>query len=127
MKETLGVCGVAIAAAFLALLLSEIGYKGARLLSVAASVILFTVALAQISDILSLLDPILSAENIKEPVRLSLKVVGIGYTVGVCRDAVDDLGHKSLASSLMTVGRLEILAVVVPEIINIVRLASSLI
>ena len=127
MTGVLGACGIALCAAFLSLMLSEIGYHGGRLVGASASILIFILALGRLSEILSMLDPLLSADEIKEPIRLALKVVGVGYTVGVCRDVVDEMGHKSLANGLVTVGRLEILLIAVPEIIEVVRLAASLI
>lgn len=125
--EMLGVCGLALCAAFLSLLLSEIGYHGARLIGICASVLILIGALGQTADILSLFTPLLSDSEIEEPIRLCLKIVGVGYTVGVCRDIVEEMGHKSLAGSLMTVGRAEILMIAAPKIIEVVRLAASLI
>ena len=127
MTAVLGACGIALSAAILALLLSEIGYHGGRLIGISATVLILIVAIGRISDILSLFNPLLSGEEIKEPIRLGLKVVGVGYTVGVCRDMVEEMGHKSLAGALMTLGRVEILLIVAPKIIEVVRLAMSLI
>ena len=127
MTGLIGACGLALSAALLSLLLSEIGYKGARLLSITAAFLLLTLGLDRISDMLRMLSPLMDREEVKEPVRLALKVVGVGYAVGICRDTVEEMGHKSLASALMTVGRLEILTIVTPKILEVVRLAASLI
>jgi hypothetical protein len=114
-------------AAFLSLVLAEVGYKGARLIGTLASISLFLLAMSEISELLMLFSPLLSAESIKSPIKLALKVVGVGYTVGICRDTVEELGQKGLAGALMTVGRIEILLLAAPEIIRTVRLALSLI
>lgn len=127
MTGVIGACGLALSAGLLALLLSEIGYKGAKLLTVTAAFLLLAVAMERISDILCILSPYMDRDEFKEPIRLTLKVVGVGYAVGICRDTVDELGHKALGGALVTVGRLEILLIVAPKIVEVVRLAASLI
>ena len=78
MTGLIGACGLALSAALLSLLLSEIGYKGVRLLSITAAFLLLTLALDRISDIVRMLSPLMDREEVREPVRLALRLSASG-------------------------------------------------
>ena len=121
------VCGTALCGVFLSLMLQEIGYRGARLLSVGVVLSLLLFAVGSISDILSALKPIIELGGISDASECAIRIIGIGYITGMCRDISLDMGQQAVAGSLTTVGRVEIMLVVLPFITDIVKMATDMI
>ena len=127
MSGVISACGVALLGVFLALLLSEAGCRGSRLVSISATLTLLLLALSRVSDVLSELEWLRDASGIDEVARLAIRIVGIGYIAGISYDIASDLGQHGVASSVLTVGRVEMLLATAPAVTEILRLASSMI
>ena len=127
MSGVLMASGVALCCVFLCLLLQEAGYRGARLLSLAAVVTLLLFAVGSISDIFASLLPLIELGGISEAAECAMKVIGIGYVTGICRDISLDMGQQAVAGALLTVGRVEIILVILPAITDIVKMAINMI
>lgn len=126
MSGVLAAAGIALAGVFLAFLLSEMGYRGARLVGVTAAVALLIYASGTMSEIIGELEWISDAAGISDVAEVALKVVGIGYVAGICYDVCLDMGQRGVAATVLTVGRVEILMVVVPIVSDILKLAVDM-
>lgn len=126
MTGIISACGMGLLGAFLSFILSVMGYSGARLVSVCASIVLLMLSAGGIGEVLSELAWISDVAEISEVVEAALKVVGIGYVAGICYDVCLDMGERGIASAVLTVGRVEILLIVAPTVSDILRLAIDM-
>ena len=126
MTGIISACGMGLLGAFLSFILSVMGYSGARLVSVCASIVLLMLSAGGIGEVLSQLAWISDVAEISEVVEAALKVVGIGYVAGICYDVCLDMGERGIASAVLTVGRVEILLIVAPTVSDILRLAIDM-
>lgn len=122
----MGACGAALIGAFLSFLLSAMGFRGARLASVGAALALFIYASDRLGEILSELDWIMSSPGVSEAASGALRIIGIGYVSGICYDVCMEMGERSVASAVLTVGRIEILLAISPAITGILDMAVDM-
>lgn len=104
---------------FLGVILRELGFKGAKLVSLVGTVSAVGVAAVYVSRLISVFGA-LGSESGEYAVAM-LKIVGIGYVFGICADACTELGEGTLSSYVCLIGRLEILTVSLPFIKTIVE------
>lgn len=121
MNALLSSAGISISAVFLSAILGEMGYKGARLISTTALVVVILCAAGSIAEILSVLGWLIDGEEIEGCVGSALKILGIGYISGICHDVSLEMGHKGIADSLLMVGRVEMLLVVAPALSEMLK------
>jgi hypothetical protein len=75
---------------------------------------------------------LLSARNmgvdvgLAEPVSAALKVLGLGYLYGICADVCRDMSESGIAKAVEAVGRVEIVAVVMPFFEEIIKVGVEL-
>ena len=120
-------CAFAICAAVLAVLLKEIGWRGAPLIGVVASFGVLGLLLPYLSRLGGFYSDIAEGFGLSELIKSVSKVIGIGYLGGICANACSELGESSVASSVITVARLEILVITAPYFVEIVEMGVSLI
>lgn len=111
---------------FLGFVLKELGFRGTRLYMILGAVGVVSVAVMGLSELISELS-FLGEGDEGEYVESILKILGIGYVVGVCSDICLDLGEPTLSGAVLTLGRLEMLAVAMPCLISVVKKGVELI
>lgn len=126
MSGAMAAFGVAVVAVFVGFILSEMGYRGARLIGVAASIILPAYAVGRVPELLDAVGRISAEGVVGESVALALKVIGIGYIGGICYDTCIDMGYRGVANTVMTVGKIEILAAIMPAVSELLKLAIDM-
>ena len=114
--------GIIILLAVTAFLLRGFGWQGAAVFAATSCTLLLSEALVPLSHIFSSVKAIGSTSNITEPLGAAIKVLGIGYLFGMCADVCRDLGEGGIAKAAEAVGRVEIIAVVLPYFEEIIRL-----
>ena len=121
------IVGGALSSALLALLLHIAGFGGARLLSAlgVASLYLFTVGRLEV--IFSTLAGVIPRTEALEIVEAAMRMVGFGYLFGMVADMLKTLGQSELASGIEVVGRVEIFALSLPYIGEILDMAMGFI
>lgn len=119
--------GIALTALVLYVLLDAMGYRGARLLTLTATVMIYALAVSLIPELLSSIELISERTGIGETVRCAMRIIGIGYISGICYDASLDMGARGLASAVMTIGRIQMLLIVAPYVSEVIGLAAELI
>ena len=117
----------ALAVALLGVLLHTVGYSGARLLSLlgVASVYIFTVG--RLESIFSALVGAVPRGETLEVVEAAIAMVGFGYLFGMVADMLRTLGQAELASGLEVAGRVEIFALSLPYLSEILDMALGFI
>ena len=64
--------------------------------------------------------------SVSEPLSAAVKILGIGYLFGMCADVCRELGEGNVAKGVEVVGRVEIIAVVIPYFKEIVSVGTEL-
>lgn len=126
MSGILSACGLALVGALLSFILSAMGYSGARLVSVTASIMLLIASVGIVGEALAEVAWIGDAAGISEIASTALRVTGIGYVGGICYDVCLDMGERGIASAVLTVGRAEILLITAPVVSDILKLAVDM-
>ena len=119
--------GLAILGAALSFILKAFGWKGAPLLGIASVTLLIGVALEGFSSVFSLFELLSGVEGVDKGVKCVLKILGISYGAGITSDICRELGEGGIASAVMTVARIESLAVISPMIIETITLGLELV
>ena len=126
MTGVLGISGAALAAAVLALVLREAGFRSPKLVSVAGIVVLAVASATRLGRLVKELLPPAFGDEVREGARLMLKMIGAGYVYGICSDICRELGESGIANALQVAGRVEILLLLLPTLIEILELGAGL-
>ena len=125
MSEGLRAVGVALIAAISVILLREAGFKGAGLVSAFAVICLMGGAAVGVGRLASLLSPSVFGTTAAEAAEGILKVVGVSFIFGTGADVCIELGEGGVANALLAVGRVEILLLAVPTLVEIMEIGLS--
>jgi hypothetical protein len=110
--------------AFCAVLLKNLGWRGASVFSALGIAVILTELRGSFSEIGSFGE---LWKNLGEGGVAILKIMGLGYLFGISADLCRELGEGGISSALTLVGRFEIIAVALPFIHEIFSLAISLV
>ena len=110
----LRVCAVALLTVIVGTVLSELGFKGKKLISILAILIMLTMIGDGITALVDKLTAFSELTGIGDAARSALKVVGIGYLFGFTSDVCRELGEVGVASAVGIVGRVEAFLAVLP-------------
>ncbi len=126
MTEALRTLGLAMLGAFLSFVLREVGFRGARLLSV---LVIAASVLAAVSGISKLKGAVFSfpiTPEIESGVSYVMRIVGVSYVFGISSDVCREIGENGIASAVLTVGRVEIILLSLPKVSEIFSIAGEL-
>ena len=120
---TLDVVGSAVLMASLALVLREIGYRGAGVFSVISMVVILISSFEKLGEVINGLFNISSfSEALEEKIGIALKIVGISYVFGISSDICRNLGEGGIEVA----GRVEILLISFPLVEEIFEIGVEL-
>ncbi len=121
------ILGISLVLLASAVLLRSFGWRGAPVFACIAALLL-------LSSAVSGLAPLAGSEIFKKygssleaPVSACLKILGLGYLFGIVSDICRELGEGGIAKAVEIVGRVEIIAVIIPFFEEIIRLGVELI
>ena len=118
--------GLAILAAIVVFLLRAFGWKGTPVFICIVFIGLLTYAFPYLEQISSLIKEKAALSAVQGAGSSILKVVGIGYITGITSDICRELDSFSLSSVVSLVGRIEIIAGVLPFFNDIMSLGGEL-
>ena len=118
--------GYALLVLFLGIVLRELGFRGARLVSLVCSVGIIGAAVGGIGELGDLLGDVWNGIS-SDSVIAVVKIIGVGYVSGVCADVCSEFGENVLSGALTTLGKVEMLIISAPSIISIVDAGVELI
>ena len=121
------VCGIAILLAVCAAVVKEVNPRGFSYIGILGAVMLFSFALLRYSEPITYISRLAARAGVSEYVSLVLKVLALGYGVGISADLCRDMGETRIASSLEIVGRAECLLLCMPAFTDIIDLALGLV
>lgn len=128
MDGLISAAGIALTAAVFALLIKKDAPGVAFLMTVAAGLLIFTVAVRGVGSVMDSLSGVLRAADIDEGIYLPvLKAVGIAAVVRIVGALCQDAGQSSLAAKIELVGAVAAMAVTLPLFTRVLSLVGSMI
>lgn len=121
------ICALGVLLAVVGFLLSEIGFKGKRAFALLSFVLIGISVLSDAGELFSEILSLSEGLGVADTAKGALKVVGIGYVFGISSDIADQLGETGVSKALTLAGRIEILALTIPYIKEIIELGIRLI
>ncbi len=113
-----------IAAAFSVFLLKNLGFRSAPVFSCLCLVFILSELSVYFSDIIKIYTDF---APLAEGAEALLKIIGSSYLFGISSDVCRELGEGGIASALSLLGKLEVLALALPYIKELLSLATSLV
>lgn len=120
------VIGVAVISAVCGYLLEQLGFGGTRLYFAFSSVIMLLICIEAAGPLLSSLMSLAEGELATEVGGAALRVLGIGYIGGFFSDFCSGLGAKGASDGLMLFTRIQIIGVVMPYFLDVLRLSGGM-
>ena len=114
--------GAALILTVSAFLLKSFGWRGAPIFTALALVFFIAEAEGEFEYIFSSIKKIGNESGIEGALSAAIKVLGLGYLFGICSDICRELGESGIAKATEVVGRVEIIAVVMPYFEEIIKL-----
>ena len=122
----LRVCAIALLTVISGAVLSELGFKSKKLVSILAILIMLAMVGDEIAALMGKLISFSEMTRIGEAAKCALKVVGIGYLFGITSDICRELGECGVASAVGLVGRVETFLVVLPYFEKTLQMGAGL-
>ncbi|MBE6644278.1 MAG: hypothetical protein E7612_02725 [Ruminococcaceae bacterium] len=119
--------GTALVLAFVAFLLKNFGWKGTPIFAAVAAILFISEARDTMDFVFSSIEKIGNEAKIDDALSTAIKVLGLGYLFGICADICRELGEAGIAKSVEVVGRVEIIAVVIPYFEEIIKAGIGLV
>ena len=118
--------GVALIGGLLCYLLKQIGFQGGRLLSASVSLGIALLGMMRAGELIQELLPFAKDMGLDALADGVMKVVGIGQTFAVLSDSFVELGETTIGKAVLVVGRVEILAISLPYLQQILEMSKEL-
>ena len=119
--------GTALILTASAFLLKNFGWRGAPIFTAVALILFISEAEGELEYIFSSIKKIGNESGIDDALSAAVKVLGIGYLFGICADICRELGEAGIAKAVEVVGRVEIIAVVIPYFQEIIKVGIELV
>ena len=113
--------GAALLFAAVAFLLKNLGWRGAPVLVAVCSVYLISSVAEELGSVFRTVSVLTDTLGAGEAVSAAIKVIGLGYLFGICADICRELEAAGIAKAVEVVGRVEIIAVVLPYFKEIIE------
>lgn len=122
----LKVCGGAILVAFLGLVLSELGFRGKKTVTTLGVIMLLLVFVDMAAEVVSEVTKLSISDEGRQSLTLALKIIGVGHAFNICADICSELSESGIASAVTLIGRVEILLMILPSIVDLIKYSSSI-
>lgn len=120
------ICGGAILLSFLGLLLSELGFRGKKAFSTLGIIIFLLIFIELLSDAISDITSLPITSEGRDFLTLALKILGVGHAFNICADVCSELSEGGIATAISLVGKLEILLMVLPTVLDLIKYSTSI-
>ena len=120
------VIGYALLALFLTVILREVGFRGARLISLIGVVGLLSASVVGIEALGDVFVRI--GQGLPDGYAVTvMKIMGVGYSSGICADACLEFGEAGLSQAITLFGRVEMLVISAPFAVAVLERGLELI
>lgn len=112
----------------LILVLEKTNKEYSVLLTIIASVVIFSLVIVKLDDVISLLDNLAENAGInKDYLKVLLKVTGIAYIVELTKNICIDAGSSSLATKVELAGKISVVVLTIPIIANVISVVINIV
>ena len=122
MSELIAVGFIIASAAYI---LNAMGFAGTRAFLAFGSAVMLVFILGRVGEVIAPLLPIMDSP-VGELADSAVRIVGIGYIGGFFSDVCLELGARGASDAISLLIRIEIAAVVVPYLMDILSMAREL-
>lgn len=120
------VCLFALVCVLLVILLRDLGYKSAALVSVLGGIMILGATGGGLLDIFGGVGSFVELAGIGEDAKACLKAIGLGYIFGFTSEICSSVGAPLVASAVTLAGRTQIFLIAFPYIEKIAKLGAEL-
>ena len=124
--EALKIFAIGLLMAITAVLLKDLGWRGAAVFSAFSLVMLFSLCTEGLLELSGVLSQLAAGTALTEAAEGVLKITGIGLLAGATADVCRELGESGIARGVTLAGRLEILLIALPFLQKIIALGVEL-
>ena len=120
------ICAYALCSLVVIMLLKEIGSRSTPLIAVSVLLLALSLVLPLLEgarEYLVLFDSL----GLTDASKTILKLIGLGYLVGIVVDICKEMGEGLVAKAVLIVGRIEIVLIAAPYFLDVIRIGVSLI
>ncbi len=117
---------VGLLLAITAVLLKDLGFRGAAVFSAFSLVALLSLCTEGLLTLSGALSVLASQAALSEAAEAVMKIVGIGLLAGLTADVCRELGEGGIARGVLLAGRLEMLCIALPFLQRIIDLGLEL-
>ena len=117
---------VGLLLAITAVLLKDLGWRGAAVFSTFGLVVLLSLCADGFLELTGVLSALAASSTLAEAAAAVLKITGIGILMGAVADICRELGEGGIARGVLVAGRLEILCIALPFLQKIIALGAEL-
>lgn len=126
MSSLLQICGVAITAAVCAVIIKKLSHTSGMILPAFAIVIIIILVMKKYEGAVEKIRELTEGAYFKNCQELMLKSLGIGITVKISTDICRSLGEEGIAGGIELAGKLEILFLCFPLILELISVSTEL-
>ena len=126
MMDALHVGAVGLLLAITAVLLKDLGWRGAAVFSAFSLVALLSLCAEGLLSLSGTMQALASRTALSEAAAGVLKITGIGFLMGVTADVCRQLGENGVARGVIVAGRVEMLCIALPYLEKIIALGVEL-
>ncbi len=117
---------VGLLLAITAVLLRDLGWRGAAVFSAFSLVVLLSLCTEGLLALTGALSALAKSATLTEAAEGVLKITGVGILMGVSADVCRELGEHGIARGVTVAGRIEILCIALPFLQKIAMLGVEL-
>ena len=120
------IMGYALITLFLVVILRELGFRGVRLVSLVGVIGLLSAAIVGIETLGEIFERL--GEGIPDEQAVAvMKIIGVGYSSGICADVCMEFGESGLSGAVTLFGRVEMLVISAPCALEILERGLELV
>lgn len=120
------ICGVALISAVSMLVVKNTSQKAFPIVGILSFILIFSAVISKVRDVAEPIRALANASGVTPYGILMLKALGIGLIVHVASDICCDLGSESLGHGVELAGKIEILLLCLPFILEMTEAVKEL-
>ena len=124
---TWGLFGAVLIMCASAFLLRNLGWRGAPVFAVVCAALILNECRGALEGVTGVLSALGESSGMGKSLSGVLKILGLGYLFGISADLCREMGESAIARAVEIFGRIEIIAVTLPFLEEIIKIGASLI
>ena len=117
------ICGICLCAAILFMILKTMKSDAAVCTVIGGIIAVLIALLPEIGELLGVIEKFGVSAKTVECIGVMLKALGVAYVAGTVSDICKEAGSSTLASNIETAAKIEIVALALPYVYELVTLA----